>query len=309
MAYLLGYDIGSSSIKATLLEAETGNVVASFTSPEDTELDMAVPEPGWAEQDPENWWKHIKAATAGIKNKARVNLHDVKAIGVAYQMHGLVLVDKDLQVLRPAIIWCDSRAVQIGEEAFQALGPEKCLRHLLNSPGNFTASKLKWVKENQPEIYRQVYKFMLPGDFIAMKLTGEVKTTVSGLSEGILWDAGSVLPVFSWITTDLPDLLQEITRSSPCRVSYEAGRGGTGPGPDKGLLPCGRPRNAFSLSVLSRVKWRRLPGLVAWSTASATSLYDKESRVNTFVHVNHTTDNPSYGVLLCVNGTGSSTAG
>ena len=213
MAYLLGYDIGSSSIKATLLEAETGNVVASFTSPEDTELDMAVPEPGWAEQDPENWWKHIKAATAGIKNKARVNLHDVKAIGIAYQMHGLVLVDKDLQVLRPAIIWCDSRAVQIGEEAFQALGPEKCLRHLLNSPGNFTASKLKWVKENQPEIYRQVYKFMLPGDFIAMKLTGEVKTTVSGLSEG---SSGIIcMPRrFFLITMGSPDLLPEITCSS-----------------------------------------------------------------------------------------------
>ena len=310
MAYLLGYDIGSSSIKATLLEAETGKAVASFTSPEDTELDMAVPEPGWAEQDPENWWEHIKAATAGIKSKAGINLHDVKAIGIAYQMHGLVLVDKDLRVLRPSIIWCDSRAVQIGEEAFQALGPEKCLQHLLNSPGNFTASKLKWVKENEPDIYQKIYKFMLPGDYIAMKLTGEVKTTVSGLSEGILWDYLEQRPAeflldYYGIS---PDLLPEITPlfSVQGEVTKKAADElGLAPGTKVSYRAGDQPNNAFSLSVLS-------PGEVA-ATAGTSGvvygicdqpLYDKESRVNTFVHVNHTTENPSYGVLLCVNGTG-----
>src|SRR5690554_826659 len=310
VAYLLGYDIGSSSIKATLLDAETGKVVASFTSPEDTELDMAAPEPGWAEQDPENWWKHIKASTAGIKSKSGVNLHDVQAVGISYQMHGLVLVDKDLRVLRPAIIWCDSRAVQIGDEAFQALGTENCLQRLLNSPGNFTASKLKWVMDNQPEIYRQIYKFMLPGDYIAMKLTGEVKTTTSGLSEGILWDYQEQRPAdllldYYGISSDmLPETTPlfavqgEVTRQAAEEL-------GLAPGTKVSYRAGDQPNNAFSLSVLS-------PGEVA-ATAGTSGVvygicdrpvYDDQSRVNTFVHVNHTTENPSYGILLCVNGTG-----
>ena len=180
MSYLLGYDIGSSSVKTSLLEAETGMIVAAAVSPR-TELEISSPHPGWAEQHPDTWWEHVRRATAIIKAKAGAKLPEVKAIGISYQMHGLVIVDRDLRVLRPAIIWCDSRAVEIGTRAFQELGSEFCLNRLLNSPGNFTASKLKWVKENEPEIYGRIYKAMLPGEYIAAVMTGAVRTTPSGL--------------------------------------------------------------------------------------------------------------------------------
>ncbi|GAG02035.1 unnamed protein product, partial [marine sediment metagenome] len=187
MALLLGYDVGSSSIKATLMEAETGEVLATATSPE-KELEIIAQESGWAEQHPRIWWDNVKSVTLQIKAETGFGADDVKAIGISYQMHGLVAVDEGRQVIRPAIIWCDSRAVEIGRKAAQDIGEEKCLQRLLNLPGNFTASKLKWVMENEPDIYSKIHKMMLPGDYIAMKMTGQIKTTPSGLSEGIMWD-------------------------------------------------------------------------------------------------------------------------
>ena len=179
MSYLIGYDVGSSSVKASLIEAATGKLIVAATSPTDTELEIMAPKPGWAEQHPSVWWEHVKLVTAKIREKAGTALADVSAIGISYQMHGLVVVDKQQEVLRPAIIWCDSRAVKIGEQAFSEIGEETCLQHFLNSPGNFTASKLKWVKDNEPEIFQKIHKAMLPGDYIAMKMTGEIKTTPS----------------------------------------------------------------------------------------------------------------------------------
>jgi xylulokinase len=308
MGFLLGYDIGSSSIKASIVEIDSGKTVAAAVSPSE-EMEINAPEPGWAEQDPEEWWKHIKLATAKIRNQAGINLKEVKAVGIAYQMHGLVLVDQNRKVLRPSIIWCDSRAVKIGEEAFQSLGKEKCLQTLLNSPGNFTASKLKWVQENEPEIYSQAYKAMLPGEYIAMRMTGEIKTTPSGLSEGILWDypnqkpANLVLdyygispdllpeiaPVFSIQGVITPEAAAELGLMRETPVSYRAGD---------------QPNNALSLKVME-------PGEIA-ATAGTSGVvygvgdqpnYDPLSRVNTFVHVNHGQDSPRYGTLLCINGT------
>ena len=185
--YLLGYDIGSSSVKASLVNAETGVCVASAFYPK-VEAEIIAVQPGWAEQKPEMWWQNLKRATAAVMEQSAVSAEQIAAIGISYQMHGLVCVDKDLQVLRPAIIWCDSRAVGYGQKALETLGESVCLSHLLNSPGNFTASKLAWVKENEPDIYARIYKIMLPGDYIAMRMTGEVCTTVSGLSEGMFWD-------------------------------------------------------------------------------------------------------------------------
>lgn len=308
MGYLLGYDVGSSSIKATLMEAVTGEVIASATSPQ-TELAIMAPKPGWAEQEPRVWWDNVKAATAEIKAKAGVNMHEVEAIGISYQMHGLVLVDKDQKVLRPSIIWCDSRAVEIGEKAFSDLGEEICLKRLLNSPGNFTASKLKWVKDNEPEIYGKIYKIMLPGDYIAMVMTGEIKTTPSGLSEGIIWDfqeqklAGLVLDYYGISEDLIADVVptfsvqgeltakaaEELGLKKGTKVSYRAGD---------------QPNNAFSLNVLN-------PGEVAATAGTSgvvygvsnKSNYDPKSRVNAFVHVNHTPEQPRYGILLCLNGT------
>lgn len=185
--YLLGYDIGSSSVKAALVDVETGKIVASDFFPK-TEMPMQAKQAGWAEQDPEMWWSNLKLANASVLAKSEIDPQDIKAIGISWQMHGLVMVDKDRNLLRPSIIWCDSRAVPYGEKAFKAIGEEKALSHLLNSPGNFTASKLAWVKENEPELYERIDKIMLPGDYIAMKLTNKIGITVEGLSEGIFWD-------------------------------------------------------------------------------------------------------------------------
>ena len=195
--YVLGLDIGSSSVKASLLEIETGNVTASAFSPSN-EMPISSPAPGFAEQDPEMWWRELQAAIAKLKQQVQYSPSDIAAIGISYQMHGLVCVDKEMNSLRPSIIWCDSRAVDTGNEALHALGESFCLKHYLNAPGNFTASKLKWVKENQPDVYKKIHRIMLPGDFIAAKLTGEINTTISGLSEGIFWDYPS-----AGIATDL----------------------------------------------------------------------------------------------------------
>ncbi|HHU50559.1 MAG TPA: carbohydrate kinase [Firmicutes bacterium] len=310
MSYLIGYDVGSSSVKASLIEAATGKLIVAATSPTDTELEIMAPKPGWAEQHPSVWWEHVKLVTAKIREKAGTALADVSAIGISYQMHGLVVVDKQQEVLRPAIIWCDSRAVKIGEQAFSEIGEETCLQHFLNSPGNFTASKLKWVKDNEPEIFQKIHKAMLPGDYIAMKMTGEIKTTPSGLSEGILWDfvqngvAHRVLDYFQIDSSLLPETLptfsiqgeltpkaaEELGLKSGIKVSYRAGD---------------QPNNAFSLNVLN-------PGELA-ATAGTSGVvygvideanYDPKSRVNTFVHVNHEPKAARYGVLLCLNGTG-----
>ena len=309
MALLLGYDVGSSSIKATLLDSQTGAVVGSAASPE-KEMDIIAKKTGWAEQHPQTWWDNCIAATQKIKAKTNFTAADVRAIGISYQMHGLVIVDKKQEVLRPAIIWCDSRAVEIGKKAMKTIGEKKCLSELLNSPGNFTASKLKWVKDNEPKVFAKIYRMMLPGDYIAMKMTGEIRTTPSGLSEGIMWDfkseglAEMVLehygispnlvaeqaPTFSVQGHLTKEAAKLLGLKAGTIVSYRAGD---------------QPNNALSLNVLN-------PGEIA-ATAGTSGVvygitdqtkYDPKSRVNTFVHVNHTVDKPRYGVLLCLNGTG-----
>lgn len=307
--YLLGYDIGSSSVKASLVNAETGELLGSATSP-DQEMPITALQEGWAEQSPELWWEHVVNATAKLKAHHASALQEVAAIGISYQMHGLVLVDKNQQVLRHSIIWCDSRAVSIGEKAFDTLGCDSCLSHLLNSPGNFTASKLKWVKENEPEVYGQVDKMMLPGDYIAMKLTGEVKTTISGLSEGILWDfkeqslAGQLMDHYGLDASFIPEIVPTFATQGEVTESVAADLG-----LKKGVKVAYRagdqPNNALSLNVLN-------PGEVATTAGTSGVIYgvsdqleyDPQSRVNTFAHVNYSKKHPRYGILACVNGTG-----
>ena len=307
--YLLGYDIGSSSVKASLVNAETGVCVASAFYPK-VEAEIIAVQPGWAEQKPEMWWQNLKLATAAVMEQSAVSAEQIAAIGISYQMHGLVCVDKDLQVLRPAIIWCDSRAVGYGQKALETLGESVCLSHLLNSPGNFTASKLAWVKENEPDIYARIYKIMLPGDYIAMRMTGEVCTTVSGLSEGMFWDfknnrvADFLMGYYGFDKSLIPDIrptfseqgrmtaavAEELGLRAGIPVTYRAGD---------------QPNNALSLNVFN-------PGEIA-STAGTSGVvygvngtvnYDPQSRVNTFAHVNHTDEQTRLGVLLCINGTG-----
>ena len=308
---LLGYDIGTSSVKASLVDAQTGQTVASAQYP-DSEASIIAKQPGWAEQEPEMWWDELKQATARVATKAGGSLADVKAIGISYQMHGLVCVDKEGKPLRPSIIWCDGRAVPYGNKAFDAIGGEKCLQHLLNSPGNFTAAKLAWVKENEPDVFAKIDKIMLPGDYIAMRLSGgDKKTTVSGLSEGIFWDfknnevskdvlnyfgfsenlIAEIVPTFSVQSTVCQAIADELGIPVGTPISY---RGGD------------QPNNPLSLNVMK-------PGEIAATGGTSGVVYgvlgevnyDKLSRVNTFAHVNHGEGGATrLGVLLCINGTG-----
>ena len=305
--YLLGYDVGSSSVKASLVDAATGSCVASAFCPK-SEAPIISLNPGWAEQEPAMWWENLKSATAEVL--AGRNGADVEAIGISYQMHGLVCVGKDMEPLRPAIIWCDSRAVPYGRQAFASLGEEWCLRHLLNSPGNFTAAKLAWVKENEPEVYGKIHKIMLPGDYIALKFSGEAVTTVGGLSEGIFWDfkenrpSRRLMDFFGFDEALLPEVRP--TFGEQCRVSAAAAAElGLKAGTPISYRAGDQPNNALSLNVFE-------PGEVA-STAGTSGVvygvngsvdYDRQSRVNSFAHVNHSPLQDRIGVLLCINGTG-----
>ena len=309
MMYLLGYDIGSSSVKASLVNADSGKCVASAFYPK-TEAPIVALRQGWAEQDPQMWWDNLRLATQAVLAQAEADAAEVKAIGISYQMHGLVCVDKDLKVLRPAIIWCDSRAVPYGQRAFETLGAERCLAHLLNSPGNFTAAKLAWVKENEPDVYGRIHKVMLPGDYIGMRLTGDVCTTVSGLSEGMFWDfkenrvAQFLLDYFGFDASLLPDVRPTFGEQGRL-TSRAAAELGLKEGTPVAYRAGDQPNNALSLNVFN-------PGEIA-STAGTSGVvygvngtvsYDPRSRVNTFAHVNHTAEQTRLGVLLCINGTG-----
>lgn len=306
---LLGIDIGTSSVKVSVLDAQTGKCVGSAHYPE-TEAEILAPHPGWAEQSPETWWEHTQQAIHKSHAHGRYNPANIGAIGIAYQMHGLVMVDREQRVLRNSIIWCDSRAVETGDRAFGEIGREKCLSHLLNSPGNFTASKLAWVKQHEPPVYEKTDKIMLPGDFIAMKLTGEITTTVPALSEGIFWDFRKQrlsedlfryyglneahIPVIRDVFSEHGRLENRVAAALSLKpgipVTYKAGD---------------QPNNALSLHVFN-------PGEVAASAGTSGVIYgvsdqltyDMESRVNSFAHVNHTAEQTRLGVLLCINGTG-----
>jgi xylulokinase len=306
---LLGIDLGSSSVKASVIEGDTGKCLVSAFYPAD-EMKISAVNPGWAEQDPAMWWTNLVAAIKDCTSRLGQRKSEIGAIGISYQMHGLVIVDKDNNVLRPSIIWCDSRAVGYGEKVFKSLGKDYCLSHLLNSPGNFTAAKLAWVKENEPKIYGRINKIMLPGDYIALRMTGEINTSYTGLSEGIFWDfaknrvSDDLLKAFGFDSSLLPvaassfsvsghllgSVASELGLLSGIPIAYRAGD---------------QPNNALSLNVIH-------PGEVAATAGTSGVIYgvtdkkkfDPLSRVNTFLHVNHSHSHTRLGVLLCINGTG-----
>lgn len=307
--YLLGYDIGSSSVKASLVQRESGKCVASAFYPK-TEAPIKALKPGWAEQDPDMWWENLKLATADVLQQSGANPAEIEGIGISYQMHGLVCVDKEGKPLRDSIIWCDSRAVPYGNKAFEVLGAETCLSHLLNSPGNFTASKLAWVKANEPELFAKIHKIMLPGDYIAMKLSGQMNTTVSGLSEGMFWDFKN-----NCLSKDLmnyygfsEDLIADIVPTFAVQATVNASAAaelGLVAGTPIAYRGGDQPNNALSLNVMK-------PGELATTGGTSGVVYgvlgevnyDKLSRLNTFAHVNHSAEQTRLGVLLCINGTG-----
>ena len=306
---LLGIDLGSSSVKASVIDGESGKCLATAFNPSD-EMKIIALKPGWAEQDTEIWWSNLKASIADCTNKLGQKKNDIGAIGISYQMHGLVTVDKNNKVLRPSIIWCDSRAVPYGEKALNYLGNDFCLSHLLNSPGNFTATKLAWVKECEPELYSRIDKIMLPGDYIALRLTGEISTSYSGLSEGIFWDfstnrvSAELLKYFGFDSTLLPQAAPSFSISGRLLKSI-ASELGLPEGIPVSYRAGDQPNNALSLNVFN-------PGEVA-ATAGTSGViygitdkkkYDPLSRVNTFLHVNNSDTDARLGVLLCISGTG-----
>ncbi|WP_317129815.1 xylulokinase [Chryseobacterium mulctrae] len=304
----IGYDVGSSSIKASIVD-EQGKVIAHAKYPE-TEMPIDSPKIGWAEQDPEQWWQNLRILTQKVIAESHIDKNEIKGIGISYQMHGLVLVGKDKEVLRPSIIWCDSRAVETGDQAFNDLGEKVCMDKLLNSPGNFTASKLKWVKENEPEVYEKIWKFMLPGDFIALKLSGEATTTVTGLSEGVLWDFQKHQPSKTLLNHWGIDesLVSKVVDNftEQCVVSKQ--------GAEESGLPEGipilyragdQPNNALSLNVMNPGEIAATGGTSGVVYGVTDNIHSKESvRVNNFAHINHTQEQPRIGKMLCLNGAG-----
>ena len=305
----LGIDLGSSSIKLSLYDPLKGHTVGSISHPK-IEMGITSPKSGWAEQNPEDWWeKFLEAYEILIKQKT-IDTKLILGIGISYQMHGLVVVDKTKKLLRPSIIWCDSRAVDLGERAFRSIGQNHCLTHLLNSPGNFTASKLAWVKNNEPEIFDQIHKIMLPGDYFVMKLTGEITTTKSGLSEGVFWDyeneciSEEVLNVYDISKELIPEIVPSI--GSALKVQKElATKLGLNEDVKITYRAGDQPNNAFSLNVLNEGEIAATAGTSGVIYAvSNKKTYDIKSRINTFVHVNDAQNKPSNGVLICVNGTG-----
>ncbi|OLY93357.1 xylulokinase [Cnuella takakiae] len=306
---LLGIDLGTSSIKVSVVDADTGHVVAQAQYPEQ-ETGIKVVQPGWAEQSPEEWWQNVQGAIRKAVTSNSFNAQDISAIGIAYQMHGLVTVDKTGRSLRDAIIWCDGRAIPYGDKAFQAIGPERSLSRLLNSPGNFTAAKLAWVKDAEPEVFKQVDKVMLPGDYIALKLTGKATTSASALSEGIFWDfqdeqiSADVLNYFGYDAAIIPEVQPVFSEHGQVSAAVAA-QLGLRAGIPVSYKAGDQPNNALSLNVLQ-------PGEVA-ATAGTSGViygvsdeltYDQQSRINSFAHVNHSAANKRVGVLLCINGTG-----
>lgn len=306
--YLLGYDLGSSSVKASLVNASTGDCVATAFYPK-KEMEIKSAKTGWAEQSTEVWWENLKLSTKEVLAQSNIHPDHITAIGISYQMHGLVLVDNNLNVLRDAIIWCDSRAVPYGNKAMKEIGEEKCLNHLLNSPGNFTLSKLAWVKENEPEIFAQVKYMLLPGDYISMRMTGKACTTASGLSEGMAWDfqaekpAGFLMEYFGFDLQMLPEIVPTFGQQGNLTAAIAAELG-LAEGTPVTYRAGDQPNNALSLNVLN-------PGEIAATAGTsgvvygvnADSKFDPKSRVNSFAHVNHQPDQKRVGVLLCINGT------
>ncbi|MBY0477876.1 MAG: carbohydrate kinase [Chitinophagaceae bacterium] len=306
---LLGIDIGTSSVKVSVVDAQSQECIVSAYYPE-VESEIISKQPGWAEQNPAMWWEHTQQAILKANATKKYNAKDIAAIGISYQMHGLVIVDKDNHVLRDSIIWCDSRAVEIGKNAFDSIGHSKCLQHLLNSPGNFTASKLAWVKQYEPHLFEKIHQIMLPGDYISMKFTGSTNTSISSLSEGVFWDfiknelSQNVFDYFGFSQSVIPEIKDvfsehgkldasvaaELSLSAGIPVTYKAGD---------------QPNNALSLNVLE-------PGEVAATAGTSGVIYgvsdeltfDPQSRINSFAHVNHTATQKRIGVLLCINGTG-----
>lgn len=309
---LLGIDIGTSSIKVALVDAVTRRCITSASAPVTQERAIIAPHPNWAEQAPQQWWNDVVAAVRSTIEKTKTPSDRIVAIGITYQMHGLVVTDKNQTPLRNAIIWCDSRTESQAKQAVKTIGAKQCRERLLNFPGHFTASKLAWVKENEPDLYARIDKLLLPGDYIALQLTGEITSTIPMLSEGIFWDfknkelSGDVLTSFGFPSSFFSDIRPVFAEHG--RVTATAAKTLNIPEGIPVTYKAGdQPNNALSLNVLE-------PGEIAATAGTSGVIYavtdklitDQLSRINTFAHVNHTHEKNRLGLLLCINGAGIS---
>ncbi len=187
MRYLLGLDIGTSGTKTALFD-ENGNTIKTATYG----YELFQPKVGWAEQNPEDWWKACVEGIKDVIKNSGVSCNDIKGIGLSGQMHGLVLVDENNQVIRNSIIWCDQRTEKECEYITEKIGRER----LISITGNpamtgFTLSKLLWVRNNEPENYKKIKKILLPKDYIRFRLTNVFATEVSDASGMQMLDINS----------------------------------------------------------------------------------------------------------------------
>lgn len=185
MNYLLGIDIGTTGAK-TLLINESGETVAQFTA----EWPLSTPHPNWAEQNPEDWWNGTVTSIKEVLRLARLkDVGEIKGIGLSGQMHSSVFLDKDNKVLRPAILWCDTRTAPQCKWITEKVGLEN-LRAWVYNPAleGFTAPKIIWVRDNEPQVYEKVRRVLLPKDYIRFLLTGEQAMDVSDAAGTLMFD-------------------------------------------------------------------------------------------------------------------------
>jgi xylulokinase len=184
MSFLLGLDIGTSGVKALIMDEKAEKITTSTV-----EYPLKTPKVNWAEQEPTDWWNGTVEAIKQVINKSSVDPKGIKGIGLSGQMHGLVALDKEYKVLRPAILWCDQRTGKQCQYITEKIGAERLI-DLVSNPAltGFTAGKLIWVRENEPEIYEKIYKILLPKDYIRFRLTGEFATEVSDASGTLFLD-------------------------------------------------------------------------------------------------------------------------
>ena len=178
MKAYIGIDLGTSGTKTVLFDRE-GNALASAT----IEYPLYQPQNGYAEQDPDDWWNAAAGTIKMVLEKSGVARADVKGIGISGQMHGLVMLDKDGKVIRRSIIWCDQRTAKECVEITEKVGAKRLIEITANPAlTGFTASKILWVRNNEPENYARCAKILLPKDYVRYKLTGEFATEVSDAS-------------------------------------------------------------------------------------------------------------------------------